>query len=62
MNLFVIGLCVGALMGVLIGSAYDHWRVSKIVEYTILSYRVKEEERKKERLQKYIDDMKGGAE
>jgi hypothetical protein len=62
MNLFVIGLFIGALAGVLVGSAYDHWRVSNIVETTILSYRVDEEERKKERLQQYIDDMKGGEE
>lgn len=60
MNLFVIGLFIGALAGVLVGSAYDHWRVSNIVELTILSYRADEEKRKKERLQQYIDYMKGG--
>lgn len=60
MNLFVIGLFIGALVGVLVGSAYGHWRVSNIVELTILSYRADEEKRKKERLQQYIDYMKGG--
>ena len=60
MNLLVIGLFIGALAGMLIGSAYDHWRVSNIVELTILKYRVDEEKRKTERLKQYIDDMEGG--
>lgn len=61
MNLFVIGLFIGALAGVLVGSAYDYWRLSKIIDLTILSYRVDEEKRKEERLQQYVDDMKGGG-
>ena len=60
MNLLVIGIFGGMLAGVLIGYAYDYCKVSKIVELTILKYRVDEEKRKMERLQQYIDDMKGG--
>lgn len=62
MNLLAIGIFVGMLAGVLIGYAYDYWKVSKIVDLTILSYRVDEEKRKEERLKQYIDDMKGGEE
>ena len=62
MNLLVIGLAIGALSGMIVGSAYDHWRVSRIVEHTILEYRIKEAEDRKERLQRFIDEQKGGAE
>ena len=60
MNLFVIGLGVGLLTGSLFGTAYDHWRVSKIVELTILSYRIKEEKDRAERLRKFIDETGEG--
>ena len=60
MNLLIIGLGVGLLTGLLIGAAYDHWRVSKIVELTILSYRVEEEKDRAERLRKLIDETEEG--
>lgn len=60
MNLLVIGLGVGLLTGLLLGMAYDHWRVSKIVELAILSYRVEEEEDRVERLRKFIDETGEG--
>ena len=57
MNLLIIGLGVGLLRGLLLGMAYNHWMVSKIVELAILSYRVEEEKDRAERLQKFIDEM-----
>ena len=62
MNLLFIGALVGLLIGTLIGAAYDFWRVSRIVEHTVLEYRVKEEEDRKKRLQKFIDETGGGEE
>ena len=61
MNLFIAGFCVGILTCMIVVSAYDHWRISRIVEHTILTYRAKEAEDRKERLQKFIDEMGGGA-
>ena len=60
MNLLVIGLGVGLLTGLLLGTAYDHWRVSKIVDLTILSYRVEKEKDRVERLRKFIDETGEG--
>ena len=50
-----IGIAIGALTGYLAGAAYDHWRVARIVDKAILKYRVEEEERKVERLKKFLN-------
>ena len=58
MNLLIIGLGVGLLLGVLLGAAY----VERIVDIAILRYRVDEEKRKLERLKQYLNDMEDGGE
>jgi hypothetical protein len=60
MDLLALGALIGMLVGVIVGGMYDHWRVNKIVDYTILSYKVEEQKRRTEMLQKF--DEKGGAE
>jgi hypothetical protein len=62
MDSFVLGLLIGILAGILVGCMYDHWKVQKIVDYAILSYRIDEAKKKKERLQKFIDDQGDDAE
>lgn len=56
MNLLFIGLGVGLLTGLLLGMAYDHWRVARIVDNAILEYRVEEEKRKVERLKNFLNE------
>ena len=60
MDSFVLGLLIGILAGIIMGCMYDYWKVQKIVDYAILSYREDEAKKKKERLQKFIDDQGGG--
>ena len=57
-----LGIAIGTLVGFLVGSAYDHWRVARIVDNAILKYRVEEEKRKLERLQQCLNDMEDGGE
>lgn len=52
-----IGLGIGLVVGGIAGTVYDCWKVSKIVEYTILRYRVKEEEDRADRLRKFCQDL-----
>lgn len=52
MNLLIIGLGVGLLIGLLLGKAYVHWRVDN----AILEYRVEEKKRKVERLKKFLNE------
>ena len=59
MDLLALGCLIGMLVGFIVGGMYDHWRVNKIVDYTILSYKVEEQKRRKEMLQKFIDEEGG---
>lgn len=51
-----IGIAIGALVGFLVGNAYDHWKVERIVDNAILKYRVENEKRKVERLKKFLNE------
>jgi hypothetical protein len=51
-----IGIAIGALVGLLVGNAYDHWKVKRIVDIAILKYRIEEEKRKVERLKKFLNE------
>jgi hypothetical protein len=51
-----IGIAIGAVTGFLVGSAYNHWRVARIVDNAILKYRIEEEKRKVERLKEFLNE------
>jgi hypothetical protein len=59
MDLLVLGFLIGVLVGFIAGGMYDHWKVERIVDTTILKYRVDEQKRRTEMLRKFIDEEDG---
>lgn len=59
--MLVLGILIGMLVGFAAGATYDHWKVERIVDTTILKYRVDEQERRTERLKRFIAE-EGGEE
>lgn len=61
MNELVLGVAFGMLTGMVTGKIYCFCNMKKIVEYTILKYKLEEQRRRNEALKEFLDE-KGGEE
>jgi hypothetical protein len=59
MNELVLGVAIGLFTGTVAGTIYSYWNMKKIVDYTILKYKCKEQRRRIEALKEFLDEEEG---